>query len=77
MSSNVRKVLRAANGAKLTAREITTRLGHEAGTIGEPSGFMLNVIRVVTRLHERGEVMNEMPNAERPAVAYWIEPPRE
>ncbi|MGH6887955.1 MAG: hypothetical protein ACREHF_01960 [Rhizomicrobium sp.] len=77
MSANVRKVLRLAGGAKLSAREITIRLGQSPGTIGEPSGFMMNVIRILAQYAERGEALTEMPTAARPEIAYWIEPPKD
>jgi len=76
-SSNVRKLLRQMRGEKLTAREITEKLGCDAGPMLEPSGAMMNIIRILAQLKERGEVMNEMPTAARPEIAYWIDPPRE
>ena len=76
MASNVRKLLRRVNGAKLTAREITEKLGHDAGPMFEPSGAMMNVIRICAQLVERGEAMVDYPTEEKRDMSYWIEPER-
>jgi hypothetical protein len=76
MPSNVRKFLRAADGAKFSARQITERLGFPIGTWDAPSGAVMNVIRILAQLADRGEVLLQMPNAELPEITYWMEPPR-
>jgi hypothetical protein len=77
MSSNVRRVLRVAHGEKLSAREITIRLGSDPGGVTQPSFAMMDVIRALARLKERGEVQSEFPTPARPEVTYWIEPSKE
>jgi hypothetical protein len=74
MSSSIRHELRSAKGAKLSAREITERIGRHPGTLCRPSGAMKNVIRILSRMTDCGEVRRELAVPARPEIVYWIEP---
>lgn len=76
MATHVRKALRAAKGRKLSSREITEAIGENPGPLTQPSGVMMNVIRILAQLEERGEIRCEMPNAARPEIGWYIEPPK-
>lgn len=73
----VRLVLERARGAKLTARQVTAELGHDAGPTFQPSNAMQEVIRALAQLEQREVVRCAMPTAQCTEITYWIEPPKE
>lgn len=70
-------VLREAKGLKLTAEQICTRLGVDAGARFNPSPEFCEVIRVLAKLKEYDRIQTADVSAESHDPLYWIDPPRE